>query len=316
MINLYICFYLLFFAYTHNQVPEIVHVDDPNLHKYYNYVNKGCYLFIVDKDYIRAKKHFQLAFKIRKAINFFEIGEFEKFVRIDFLNNNVNKKTFKNVKILISKYGYDLSFFRVNSIYYNFNHKDFWNKIEFEYQELREIYMSSINLELRNKIDSMCMMDQKYRGDQNYYILHQKEQNTIDSLNMLELTKIFEEFGYPSEKLIGGFNIDNKHVSIELILLHSPDSLRLNYLIPKLQAYVTQGHCPPQTLAVVVDQYNLYHGVNQIYGVYTDDKQNPIKIADVSTADSMRNLIGLPSLREKKIIDSLIINQISARLKE
>ncbi len=55
---------------------------------------------------------------------------------------------------------------------------------------------------------------------------------------------------------------------IELFLLHTKDSIRLNYFIPKIKEFTVNGTAPPRVLDIMIDQYYSYNDKPQIYGTY------------------------------------------------
>ena len=87
--------------------------------------------------------------------------------------------------------------------------------------EEREIYepkiSSKFNLDLRKQIEDMHYLDQKYRIEENYDSI-----DIIDIENEKKLFNIFENYGYPSEELVGpwfnGFGIAQNKLNV--IILH------------------------------------------------------------------------------------------------
>ena len=100
--------------------------------------------------------------------------------------------------------------------------------------------------------------------------------------------------------------MDNK-VDIGLLLVHTDDSIRMNYFVPKLKGFVENGYSHPRILGNIIDQYYLYNNEPQIYGTYkTRDGVYSDMIPDLKKVDSNRLSIGLPPLRLKEKKDSLI----------
>lgn len=109
------------------------------------------------------------------------------------------------------------------------------------------------------------------RADQMYRNKNYKEniakQDSIDKIHEKRLIEIFKTVGYPTERIVGQTNMDN-HVDVELMLLHTDDSIRINYFVPKIKEFVKNGTASPLTLGRIIDQYYLYNGEPQIYGTY------------------------------------------------
>src|SRR5690606_8706767 len=125
-------------------------------------------------------------------------------------------------------------------------------KIVASYETDRAEYLSHLDLELRSEIQEMIRQDQMS-------VEEQEKRNIIFETNTSRLIEIFEEKGYPGDDLIGPFNVDFSHSDITILLLHTSDSIRINYFIPKLKEYVKEGACDPETLGVVIDNLHLYN---------------------------------------------------------
>jgi len=104
--------------------------------------------------------------------------------------------------------------------------------------------------------------------------------------------------GYPGDDLIGPFNVDFSHSDITILLLHTSDSIRINYFIPKLKEYVKEGACDPETLGVVIDNLHLYNDELQVMGTYENREEN--MISDKGQVNQNRLEIGLPTLEMQK----------------
>ena len=151
--------------------------------------------------------------------------------------------------------------------------------------------------------------DQLYRSREDSYNFR-SEQALIDSLNHARLIEIFEIYGYPDERMIGHRSVDGIYdTSIEAMLLHTKDSIRLNYFIPKLRNFVKEGKCDPMTLGRVIDQYYLFeeeHGY-QIYGTLVSSRDGKVsRIKDSLNVNNRRLIEGLPTLEEQITRDSII----------
>jgi hypothetical protein len=176
-------------------------------------------------------------------------------------------------------------------------------KLVERYDSLRSQYVKGIDLSLRTEIQNMMALDQRYRlNDPDW-----DKQDSIDDINTIRLIEIFEAYGYPNETILGNSSIDKKYTTVEVLLLHTDDSIRMNYFVPKLLEFIQGGSCPPYILGMIIDQYYLYNDKPQIYGTYRG-KVAPYAnmITDLKQVDKNRLSIGLPPLvlQEKK--DSLI----------
>lgn len=164
--------------------------------------------------------------------------------------------------------------------------------------------MDNADLELRDELIAMRSADQLQRGqgpDADW-----TKQDNIDKIHEKILIEIFEGIGYPTDKIVGPQTMDSP-VDIELLLLHTKDSIRMNYFVPKVKEFVINGTAPPQALGSMIDQYYLYNNEPQIYGTYKAQGGGYANmIENLKKVDSNRNSIGLPPLELKEKKDSLI----------
>lgn len=174
-----------------------------------------------------------------------------------------------------------------------------------EYDHLRNMTLSKINLALREEIKQMKIEDQKYRNDN--YQENINKQEKIDEYNTNRIIEIFNEFGYPNETVIGSYSVNQTHVYISTMLLHTSDSIRINYFVPKIKEFVKNGTASPSALGTMIDQYYLYNGEPQIYGTYWAQGGGYANmIDDLKKVDSNRISIGLPPLELKEKKDSIL----------
>ena len=148
----------------------------------------------------------------------------------------------------------------------------------------------------------MSRLDQLYRNG--HY--QDNEQDSIDKLNTNRLKEIFEQFQYPNNQVIGSYSVDRIHTDITTMLLHTSDSIRMSYFVPKLKEFVKAGTCSPTTLGQVIDQFYLYNGEPQTHGTYeSKDSRYAKMIGDRGQVNKNRISIGLPSLELNEKIDSV-----------
>ena len=191
-----------------------------------------------------------------------------------------------------------------------------------QYDSLRSIYNNSINLELRNKIDSLFEIDQKYtRKVNDGFILLR---HTYHGLRWLRnnkkqfkiLNEIIEKYGYPGEKLIGlpkciqdsaqyikQFNYHGpllRETDAYIMLIHYCSNPRKTDINNKLLENVKLGNLPPYQYGALndfiakwgkkknndINYYNVWHR--------DPDKSNEAEI------DRRRNSIGLNSYEQQK----------------
>lgn len=264
---------------------------------YYQTMYKADYEFDT-KNYEKAFDLYQDAFSSCKAKNTTTFNEIGKFTE----SSAILKKfdiTYEYAKKQI-KIGVELSRFQNNEIFADFLSSDYGKKFVSEYNGLRKDFENNADFKLRDELISMRSADQMYRGgngDANW-----TKQDSIDKLHEKRLIELFESVGYPTDEMVGPHMRDYP-VDVGLFLLHTKDSIRMNYFVPKVKEFVKNGSAPPRVLGTMIDQYYLYNKEPQIYGTYGAQGGGYANmIDDLKKVDSNRISIGLPplALTEKK----------------
>ncbi|MDP5230974.1 MAG: hypothetical protein NWQ38_11315 [Cellulophaga sp.] len=255
------------------------------------------------KNYEKAFEIYQDAFNSCEPINTETYNEITNFAETCAILGK-NKLAIEFIKYQVKR-GYEIKWLLENDNFDKIFASEQGKNLISEYDNLRKTALSKINLTLREEIKQMKIEDQKYRNAD--YQENFDKQEEIDKYNTARIIEIFNEFGYPNETVIGSFSVDRTHVYISTMLLHTSDSIRTNYFIPKLTEFVRNGTCSPNTLGTVIDQYYLYNGEPQIYGTYNSkDGGYANMISDLKKVDSNRISIGLPPLKLKEKKDRLI----------
>lgn len=269
--------------------------------KYYLEIYKADSLSLIG-EYENSYNILDSLFKIYKPTNAPPYYEYETYLKVSHLSKkNISKK---KVNSLIANYGFDINTYDVNT--YPVLNKVFEesNISKKKYSKHRKKYLDKIDTLLREKVLKLKYLDQEARREKSEKIRNK----LMDSIN-LEVEKflidIFSRNIYPNEHIMGNHTIDkNPAVSIDLLLLHTRDSIRLNYFIPKINSFVEEGKCLPKIYCEMIDQYHIYNQKEQIYGTYNYNELNPKEYSFI------RKKAGLPSLeylqwKYKKIIEGL-----------
>lgn len=253
------------------------------------------------ENYEKAFELYQDAFKSCKAKNTMTYNEIGNFTETSAILKKFDLAyEYAKKQILI---GVDLSRFQNNSSFDEFMASDYGKKLETEYDELRKKFMSKTDFKLRNELISMRAVDQMYRGSSQNW----GKQDSIDAIHEKRLIELFEKSGYPNEELVGPYSFDNNQTDVGLLLLHTEDSIRMNYFVPKVTEFVKNGTASPRTVGTMVDQFYLYNDEPQIYGTYGAQGGGYANmITDLKKVDSNRFSIGLPPLKIKEKKDSII----------
>ncbi len=269
--------------------------------KYYLEIYKADSLALIGK-YENSFNILDSLFKIYEPTNAPPYYEYETYLKVSHLSKkNISKR---KIKTLVSDYGFDLNTFDVKT--YPVLNKVFEesNISKKEYNKLRKKYLSKVDTVLRAKILKLKYLDQEARRNTS----EKTRIRSIDSID-LEVEKflkdIFSRNIFPNEHIIGNHTIDkNPAVSIDVLLLHTRDSMRLNYFIPRINSFVEEGKCLPSIYCAMIDQYHLYNDKEQIYGTFNFNQ------IDAKEYNSIRKKVGLPSLeyvrwKYKKVLESL-----------
>ncbi|WP_299097890.1 hypothetical protein [uncultured Winogradskyella sp.] len=249
------------------------------------------------KDYKKVVEIMSTVENKCELINQSMIYEIEKYAE-STAHIGKNEKTFELIRKLILK-GYELDDFKTNAAFQNIINTTQWHDVEKEFDLLHTQYLNSINLELRKKVSEMTRIDQLYRQRGQY---NQQKCDSIDTINEIELKQIIATYGYPDDKVIGGYKIDQKSVNPMILLFHFDD---FDYWTKTLKELIKTGQAPPNSLGNFVDSYQrrVPEEKKFIYGIY--DNSGEEDIIEFDKLDDRRISIGLPPMKLMKSIDSL-----------
>ncbi len=255
---------------------------------YYASMYKADSLFIVN----RPRESYEILdnlFKKFKPINLKIYYELKTYTKAAFLINQ-EKKSFKALKSLIEDHGLTWNQIKNDSILKVISLKMKMDSVN--HKCLYEKFTSKLNLELRSEILKMKKADQLYRKNRNKFQKNIHKQDSIDEVNTKRLIQIFEQYGYPNHTLVGSYDLKtNSNPDIRALLLHTKDSIRLNYFLPKILEYIKKGKCDPIVYASIYDQYLLYNNKKSRYGSITTKEP---ELTFKTTINSNRQEVGLP----------------------
>ena len=248
-------------------------------------------------NYEKAFDYYQKAFQNCDAIKIGTHHDTDKFAKI-CAELGKNDLAIDYIEKTITKGGL-LNRFQNDEIFNNIFKTERGKKLIAEYDKRREDYLKSLNMDLRAELQAMIEIDQRLVGQQ-------EKRDSVFKVNDKRLIEIFDEFGYPNEQVVGNYGIDFTSTDPTILLLHTDDSIRLNYFIPKVKEFVKNGKCPPNTLGTMYDNLELFNKQPQTHGTYESQNGGYANmISDLSKVNANRAEIGLPSLKMTKKIDSL-----------
>lgn len=273
---------------------------------YYPHMYQGDLAFLKE-DYTIAYQSLKKAINNLPPLNMPPYYELEKLLKAAIILGK-EQEALNYLKPLIQK-GYEFKTFEEDAIISKLSKHSQWKKIKEEYPVMRQAYLDKIDLNLRKEIIEMKSKDQMYRGrgDAHNFIA---QQDSLDTLIQLRLVQIFENHGYPNLQVIGNQTVDGVYnLGIGAILLHTPDSLRLHYFIPKLEEFVKAGRCESEVLGTVIDQYHLKKEGQQIYGTFQNGEGGLASVKNEVEMNTRRKEIGLPpiemTLERERIIKEI-----------
>lgn len=253
---------------------------------YYLKVYEADSLYLTN-NFLRSYEILDSLFKKYEPAELLFYDEYKTFVKSSYLIGK-KQEAFRGIESLIKDYGYDRNIIQSDSILnLIFNS----SKINITtYNRLRDSYLLKTYPKIRNEIIEMKTLDQKYRGRKANIEDEKIKQIQFDSINSVNLIKIFDEIGYPNIKKLGlDSNIKQSNLDITVILLHTRFNDREEYFLPKILDYIKMGECNPEVYGYMYDQMMIYTDRPQKYGTYQGES---LKSKDSLTF--YRNDIGLP----------------------
>lgn len=114
-----------------------------------------------------------------------------------------------------------------------------------------------------------------------------------DSLNLVLVSNILSQYGFPSRELVGDFG----NQAVWLVFQHAGLDYQKRFL-PQLEAAVSRGDIAPLYLAMLRDRIDVREGRPQRYGTQIDEKGNLAPLLDTSRVNQWRQEVGLPVLEQ------------------
>ncbi|MEM0518569.1 BT_3928 family protein [Aequorivita flava] len=186
-----------------------------------------------------------------------------------------------------------------------------WNDAQKIQLPVVENAKPKLDLSLKQRLDSISVLDQKYRNLMQARSLEERKtlgekmglseaeysgdlakmQSVLDSVNMIFVEKYFIEKGYPGKSVVG----EESSLVAWHVLQHNPDKIPL--YLPLVKKAAAEGEIPKTSAAMMEDRYLMMEGKPQIYGTqgmsYDDARGSFIwPIADAETVNERRKNAG------------------------
>jgi uncharacterized membrane protein YphA (DoxX/SURF4 family) len=165
-----------------------------------------------------------------------------------------------------------------------------WNDAQKLQLPVVENAKPKLDLSLKQRLDSIAVLDQKYRKLMQTQSLEERKklgesmglseaeysgdlsqmQSVLDSVNMVFVEKYFIQKGYPGKSVVG----EESSLVAWNVLQHNPDKIPLYLALVKRAAEA--GEIPKTSAAMMEDRYLMMEGKPQIYGTqgmsYEDER--------------------------------------------
>lgn len=112
-----------------------------------------------------------------------------------------------------------------------------------------------------------------------------------DSLNLVLVSNILSQHGYPRKELVGEF----ANQAVWLVFQHANLDYQKRFL-PQLEEAVSRGDVAPLFLALLQDRIDVREGRPQRYGTQIDDKGKLAPLLDATRVNQWRQEVGLPTI--------------------
>lgn len=184
-----------------------------------------------------------------------------------------------------------------------------WEELKSLVLKNKQEVESHFDKDLVAVLDKIYLDDQsnrnKIRSMEEKYGRNSKEMDALwqdilkkDSINLIKVSKILDERGWPSKKIIGKRGTS----TLFLVIQHANQEAQEKYL-PLIEKAVADNNLPKRQYAMFYDRLVLRRGERQIYGTQlaiNNESKTPyvLPLEDPLNVDSRRAEMGLNSMQE------------------
>jgi len=232
---------------SYSQIREVRGQMSEELKMHYNFINKA-EMAIVDSNYVLAIALYDSAFALKQA----PFGSDLYNAAVCASLTKQYEKTFFYFKEILDK-GYKIRKLQEKLFFADFFNSSYGEKLNNYSQNL----VLNHNIKLRNQLDSMLYMDQKFRRMvSNPYEVYSDTIDKIDESNARYLLQIINHYGFPGEDIIG---LDTILISQPYYILilhtqqrHSTKETKLEFTDVLFEA-LYDGSIRPHTAAFLIE---------------------------------------------------------------
>ncbi|UNZ00327.1 hypothetical protein MQE36_08305 [Zhouia spongiae] len=267
---------------------------------YYKTINKA-EIANLDENFKKSDSLYQIAFRLVEKP--FKDDYLSASINSEKLNNNQQSYEYLKNGILAG-----LTKKMIKKSLSTFKKSKKWKELKKEYESIREQYLNSLDLRLREELIKMVAKDQAVRHP---VFGSTKKMKKADNENYKHLLKIIEQNNgeWPGRFTIGDGNENGKYAFGEItIMLHHFSEEEVNNLKPILISAILKGDLSPYNVAYPLDYinpqkigerkrrnsiiiYNCY-----VLGSYRKSSNKEITICDCEKAETEREKMGLEPL--------------------
>ncbi|UOK42537.1 MULTISPECIES: hypothetical protein [Flavobacterium] len=269
--------------------------DSDYISNYYQLVYEAQIKYLEGKD-AEAYKLLKQAEKNCPLLNQPTINETNILAELS-VKFNKKKEAVHYLEILMKQHGYTLDYFAKDSTFLPLKKCREWKLLERDSEKMQKEYLSTVNFELRNELFLMKQNDQRVRQKP----IDFEEMKRVDEKNEKRFKEIVQQYGYPTESVIGKYSLPNvQSLEVGVLVFHFND---IEYWKPIFLDLIRKGKAPANIYGNIVDSH--YRSANMfVYGIYNNvDSTN---ISEFDKLDERRTAVGLRPWKQEKKLHELI----------
>ena len=257
------------------------------------------------KSFQQSSKKWEEAFRIHEGFS----SDYYNAACTNALAGNSDKAFEQLEKALVNGWE-DIDWMQEDSDLENLKESSRWSAFIGKVPELREEYLRSLNIEMKNLLEDLRMQDQTIRlllpdveqrfgrESKEYSWFRGDLMSRNDSVVLMKVTEILNTEGWLGISEVG----ESANQTIWLVIQHAPLAVQQKYL-PVLEESVLHGESKAQYLAFLEDRILMRNKEKQRYGTQSLwDKEKKVNVIwpveDPETVNERRASVGLDTLEE------------------
>mgnify|MGYP000580850182 CR=1 FL=1 len=265
-------------------------------------------LALIKSDYSAALKHYQTAFaNVEKG---FASDYHNAITCMLKLKKTKSPKLYDYIEMLIKK-GVNYSYFETD-LYNSIRNNKRWDWLFKKYEFTAGRCLTFINIELYNELRNFAKKDQKFRIKEGSYEVHGDTIYKIDSILMERFKTIVQEYGYPSEDIIGIEYPEENRIPYSIVMHHyfqrrsNKEWKYLTDMSPMIISAIKKGALKPQkgSYWIALQNGDFHLGSLTLTKFQSDDQLldglyvEKISIDKLKEINQNRLSIGVPLLQD------------------